>query len=143
MLGCAAVTHCGAVSAFSVAGDVFQEPSMDQVKQDGNGNERGAKAPLLTLKKSDKRFGATDALKAVDLEFEAGEVHAIVGENGAGKSTLIKMLTWGTCQLEWRGPLEGQAGRYSAREGWHLAGDRAGARKPSRSGALFQPGRRA
>ena len=45
------------------------------------------------LKKLDKRFGATHALKAVDLEFEAGEVHAIVGENGAGKSTLIKMLT--------------------------------------------------
>jgi ribose transport system ATP-binding protein len=50
-------------------------------------------APLLVLKKLDKRFGATHALKAVDLEFERGEIHAIVGENGAGKSTLIKLLT--------------------------------------------------
>src|SRR6201996_8718427 len=50
-------------------------------------------APLLVLKKLDKRFGATHALKAVDLVFEAGEIHAIVGENGAGKSTLIKLLT--------------------------------------------------
>jgi len=50
-------------------------------------------APLLVLKKLDKRFGGTHALKAVDLAFEAGEVHAIVGENGAGKSTLIKLLT--------------------------------------------------
>src|SRR3981081_3977985 len=50
-------------------------------------------APLLELKKLDKRFGATHALKAVDLIFEAGEIHAIVGENGAGKSTLIKLLT--------------------------------------------------
>ncbi len=49
--------------------------------------------PLLTLQKLDKRFGATHALKAVDLEFAAGEIHAIVGENGAGKSTLIKLLT--------------------------------------------------
>ncbi len=49
--------------------------------------------PILVLRKLDKRFGATHALKAVDLEFEAGEIHAIVGENGAGKSTLIKMLT--------------------------------------------------
>jgi ribose transport system ATP-binding protein len=66
---------------------------MNQTQQDGNGNRREAKAPLLVLKKLDKRFGATHALKAVDLEFEAGEVHAIVGENGAGKSTLIKLLT--------------------------------------------------
>ena len=49
--------------------------------------------PLLSLQKLDKRFGATHALKTVDLDFVAGEIHAIVGENGAGKSTLIKLLT--------------------------------------------------
>src|SRR5271157_3776423 len=49
--------------------------------------------PLLVMKKLDKSFGATHALKAVDLTFEEGEIHAIVGENGAGKSTLIKVLT--------------------------------------------------
>jgi ribose transport system ATP-binding protein len=53
----------------------------------------GSTTPLLVLKGLDKRFGATHALKAVDLTFEAGEIHAIVGENGAGKSTLIKLLT--------------------------------------------------
>ena len=50
-------------------------------------------APILELKKLDKRFTGTHALKAVDLAFLPGEVHAIVGENGAGKSTLIKLLT--------------------------------------------------
>lgn len=61
--------------------------------------DRDAKAgtasavPILVLKGLDKRFGATHALKHVDLSFEAGEIHAIVGENGAGKSTLIKLLT--------------------------------------------------
>ena len=50
-------------------------------------------ASLIALRKLDKRFGATQALKAVDLTFEEGEIHAIVGENGAGKSTLIKLLT--------------------------------------------------
>src|SRR5580658_4092646 len=69
---------------------------MSQMHQGGSEQKRGSVAtgePLLVLKKLDKRFGATHALKAVDLVFEAGEIHAIVGENGAGKSTLIKLLT--------------------------------------------------
>ena len=69
---------------------------MDQTQQAESDQKAGAVAtgaPLLVLKKLDKRFGATHALKAVDLTFEAGEIHAIVGENGAGKSTLIKLLT--------------------------------------------------
>src|SRR5260370_8387647 len=69
---------------------------MDEARQDGGGKISGAAdsaAPLLVLKGLDKRFGATHALKAVDLIFEKGEIHAIVGENGAGKSTLIKLLT--------------------------------------------------
>ncbi len=49
--------------------------------------------PLLELRGLDKRFTGTHALRHVDLAFEAGEIHAIVGENGAGKSTLIKLLT--------------------------------------------------
>jgi ribose transport system ATP-binding protein len=64
--------------------------------QNGEEDTTGAAAtaaPLLVLKKLDKRFGGTHALKAVDLAFERGEIHAIVGENGAGKSTLIKLLT--------------------------------------------------
>src|SRR5580692_12023404 len=69
---------------------------MNQAQQGGSDPKTGAVAvgaPLLVLKGLDKRFGATHALKAVDLSFEAGEIHAIVGENGAGKSTLIKLLT--------------------------------------------------
>ena len=64
-------------------------------------------APLVALRKLDKRFGATHALKAVDLAFEEGEIHAIVGENGAGKSTLIKLLTGvyprSSGEVFWRG----------------------------------------
>ena len=52
-----------------------------------------APAPLLALRGLDKRFTGTHALRGVDLDFAAGEIHAIVGENGAGKSTLIKLMT--------------------------------------------------
>ena len=69
--------------------------NQDASQRDGDhGNGAASKAaPILVLKGLDKRFGATHALKGVDLAFEPGEIHAIVGENGAGKSTLIKLLT--------------------------------------------------
>ena len=48
---------------------------------------------LLTLRGITKTFGAVAALTDVDLDVEAGQVVAIVGDNGAGKSTLVKVLS--------------------------------------------------
>ena len=40
----------------------------------------------------DKRFGAVQANRDVQLTVQPGTVHGIVGENGAGKSTLMSIL---------------------------------------------------
>jgi len=48
--------------------------------------------PTLELRNVSKRFGAVQALDAVDFSVRAGEVMALVGDNGAGKSTLIKSV---------------------------------------------------
>jgi ABC-type sugar transport system ATPase subunit len=48
--------------------------------------------PIVRMARISKNFVGTHAVRDVDLEFLAGEVHALVGENGAGKSTLMRVL---------------------------------------------------
>jgi ribose transport system ATP-binding protein len=48
--------------------------------------------PLLRYQGVVKQLGGTLAVDHVDLDVEAGEIHALLGANGAGKSTLIKLL---------------------------------------------------
>jgi len=50
------------------------------------------KDAVLKLSKITKDYPGVKALDNVDMDFLAGEVHALIGENGAGKSTLIKIL---------------------------------------------------
>ncbi len=49
--------------------------------------------PRLHISGVTKSFGATQALRGVDLDVAPGEVMALIGENGAGKSTLMKVLS--------------------------------------------------
>jgi branched-chain amino acid transport system ATP-binding protein len=44
---------------------------------------------ILSVKNVNKQFGGLKALHEVNLEIDAGTVHAIIGPNGAGKSTLL------------------------------------------------------
>jgi ribose transport system ATP-binding protein len=50
-------------------------------------------APLLSVTGAVKRFGGAQALRGVDFDLRAGEIHALLGENGAGKSTLINLIS--------------------------------------------------
>jgi ABC-2 type transport system ATP-binding protein len=47
--------------------------------------------PALAATAVSKRYGATHALRGVDLEVQDGELLGLLGPNGAGKSTLVKI----------------------------------------------------
>lgn len=47
---------------------------------------------MLEIRHISKSFPGVQALSDVSIEFQPGEIHALVGENGAGKSTLIKII---------------------------------------------------
>jgi simple sugar transport system ATP-binding protein len=66
------------------------------VVTDGTAHGGGAAAPVappLRLVGVHKHFGGVVAVERFDLEVEAGEIVALVGDNGAGKSTLVKIIS--------------------------------------------------
>ena len=48
---------------------------------------------LVEMQEMNVSFGGVHAVRQVNIDLMAGEVHGIVGGNGAGKSTLIKTLS--------------------------------------------------
>jgi ABC-type multidrug transport system ATPase subunit len=51
-----------------------------------------ANASDIAVKGLIKQFGRFAALRGVDVEFDAGKFHVILGDNGAGKTTLLRAL---------------------------------------------------
>ena len=62
---------------------------------------------MLRIRDLTKRFGPVEALKSVNLDVRAGEVHGLVGANGSGKTTLLDIL--------FGNPVIGQTGGYGGK----------------------------
>src|SRR4051794_17937030 len=48
--------------------------------------------PVVSVRGLRKSYGATEAIRGIDLEIAAGEVFAFLGPNGAGKTTTVEIL---------------------------------------------------
>src|SRR5262245_56413520 len=48
---------------------------------------------MLEMKNVSSGYGAIEALKAVNLRIEKGEIVTLIGANGAGKSTTLRNIT--------------------------------------------------
>jgi ribose transport system ATP-binding protein len=80
----------------------------------------GSQPPLLRLSDVTKRFGETQALAGVSLDFRPGDVHCLMGANGSGKSTLAKIIAG------FHHPDQGVAEVRGEPVAWPLAGHRGG-----------------
>jgi len=65
-------------------------------------------APLLEVRGITKQYPGVLALKGVDFDVRAGEVHCLLGPNGAGKSTLIKCVSGVVAPTEGEIRVEGE-----------------------------------
>ncbi|MCD9196973.1 sugar ABC transporter ATP-binding protein [Aeromicrobium wangtongii] len=72
-------------------GDPFRTRPFVTASLGGAGGRPGS-ALAVEIAGVGKKFGSTTALSGVDLEIEAGTIHALVGENGAGKSTCLGII---------------------------------------------------
>jgi ABC-2 type transport system ATP-binding protein len=52
----------------------------------------GTREPAVAARGLEKRFGAVEAVRGIDLEVAPGETFGFLGPNGAGKSTTIHIL---------------------------------------------------
>ena len=50
-------------------------------------------SPLLTLQKLSVNYGGIQALQAIDLKINTGEIVTLIGANGAGKTTTLRAIS--------------------------------------------------
>src|SRR6478672_7706469 len=79
-------------------------------------------ALLLELRGIQRRFGGVHALRGVDFDLAAGEVHVLLGENGAGKSTLMGVLSGAVLPDAGTITLDGRPVSFASPREAHAAG---------------------
>ena len=56
--------------------------------------------PVINIKNLNKKFGANEVLRDINLTVEKGEVVAIIGPSGSGKSTFTPLYEFVRCTFK-------------------------------------------
>jgi len=86
--------------------------------------------PVFSLRGVSKGFSGVQALKGIDLDVQAGEVLALMGENGAGKSTLLRIINGDHLPDTGEMRLDGEPLHHTSPAAAHAAGIRVVAQEP-------------
>jgi ABC-2 type transport system ATP-binding protein len=62
------------------------------VRQTGSGPVRDAKAPTLSVRDLEMRYGPNRVFQGVSIDLRQGQSLGVIGANGAGKTTLLRAL---------------------------------------------------
>lgn len=86
--------------------------------------------PVFSLRGVSKGFSGVQALTEIDLDVQAGEVLALMGENGAGKSTLLRIINGDHSPDVGEMRLDGKLLRHTSPAAAHGVGIRVVAQEP-------------
>jgi polar amino acid transport system ATP-binding protein len=95
-------------------------------------------APLLSIARLEKSFGANRVLRGVDLDVARGEVVTIIGPSGSGKTTLLRCVNFLETYEGGSIRIDGEEVGYRDAAGRRQRSERDLARMRAETGMVFQ-----
>jgi polar amino acid transport system ATP-binding protein len=124
------------MAAEAVGATPSATPRPSPVRRPTHGRDMSALLRVVALQ---KRFGANEVLRGIDLEVAAGETITIIGPSGSGKTTLLRCINYLERPTSGHVYIEDRLiGERKKGDGYAPVGDRELAAERTEMGMVFQ-----